>query len=250
MLAWQFLTAVALPLAMPAEPRHLGRALACFPLIGALIGVVLAALDVGARRLLPAGPASAVVLAASVLLTGGLHLDGLMDTADGAFGARTVERRLEIMRDSRVGSYGVLAGALALLLKYACLVELPPPLRLSALVLVPVAGRWAMAGAVVFLPYARPEGLGAAFKAGGHVSHVLAATAIAVAVAWWAFVLPGLVLLGVAGLVAWVVARYLAGKLGGLTGDGYGAVNEAVEVCLLLAFAAAIPASGRTFVGL
>ena len=240
-LAWQFLTAVPLPLSMPAEPRHLGRAVACFPLIGALIGLLLALVDAGVRRLLPVGPASAVVLVASVLLTGGLHLDGLMDTADGVFGGRTVERRLEIMRDSRAGSYGVLAGALALLLKFACLADLPAALRLPALVIAPVVGRWAMAGAVVCFLYARPQGLGAAFKAGARPAHAGAATALALVAAWMAFGVTGIWLLLGGGLVALLAAGYLAGKLGGLTGDCYGAVNETVEVGLLLGFAAAVP---------
>jgi adenosylcobinamide-GDP ribazoletransferase len=237
-LAMQFLSAVPLPLSVPAETRHFGRALACFPLAGALLGLALAGLDVVLLRFLPVPVATVLVLAGGVLLTGGLHLDGLMDTCDGVFGGRTAERRLEIMRDSRVGSYGALAGALALLLKYAGLAALPVALRGPALVLLPVAGRWAMAGCAWAFPYARPQGLGTAFKAGATWRVMLVATALAAGLAWATLGMAGLAFLGTAAVLAWVVAWYLAGKLGGLTGDCYGAVNEAVEAGLLVTLAA------------
>ena len=224
-LAIQFLTAVPLPLAVPATPRHLGRALAFFPLAGALLGLALAGLD-------------SVLLAAGVLATGALHVDGLMDACDGIFGGRTAVGRLEIMRDSRVGSYGVLAGALQLLLKYAALSALPLGWRGAALVMALSAGRWAMVGATWVFPYARPEGLGAAFKAGVTWPSVALATLFAIAVAWASLGAPGLALLGLAGAAAWLTGTYAAGKLGGLTGDCYGAVNEVVETALLLALLA------------
>ena len=237
-LAIQFLTAVPLPLAVPATPRHLGRALAFFPLAGALLGLALAGLDSVLLRALPASAATAVLLAAGVLATGALHVDGLMDACDGIFGGRTAVGRLEIMRDSRVGSYGVLAGALQLLLKYAALSALPLGWRGAALVMALSAGRWAMVGATWVFPYARPEGLGAAFKAGVTWPSMVWATLFALAVAWASLGAPGLALLALAGAAAWLTGAYAAGKLGGLTGDCYGAVNEVVETALLLALLA------------
>jgi adenosylcobinamide-GDP ribazoletransferase len=229
-LALQFLTAVPIPLAMPASPRHLGRAMACFPLVGALLGLALGALDAILRLALPVSVEVALLLAACVLLVGGLHLDGLMDTADGAFGGRTVERRLEIMRDSRVGSFGVLAGGLALLVEYSALVALAPPLRLPSLVLALTCARWGMALATWRFPYARPHGLGAGFKQGVTWRHTLVATilatAVAVAVAGWV----GLAALAAAALLVALLGIWLSGKFGGLTGDCYGAINEAVEI--------------------
>jgi adenosylcobinamide-GDP ribazoletransferase len=239
-LAAQFLTAVPLPLAVPAGPAQLGWALAWFPAVGGLLGLALAGVDAAARALWPPWVAAALVLVAGTLLTGGLHLDGLMDTCDGLFGGRTAERRLEIMRDSRVGSYGVLAGALQLLLKLAGLAALPSEVRAGAFVAMAVSGRWGMAAAVWAFPYARPQGLGTAFKRGATWSTSAGATLLAAATLVVAAGVPGLVLLPLAGCVAWLAGAYAVARLGGLSGDCYGAINELVESAVLLAVVAVI----------
>ncbi len=233
-LALQFLLAVPVPLAVPATPRHLGRSMACFPLAGAALGLALAAFDWLLRQAFPLPVASALVLSAAVLLTGGLHLDGLIDTCDGLFGGRTPERRLEIMRDSRVGSFGVAGGVLALLIKYAALAALPPALRPPVLVLQPVAGRWVMAAAIWLFPYARPAGLGAAFKEGARWPAVALATVAAAALAWLAFGPPGLAVLVPAAAASALAGRFMMARLGGLTGDCYGAMGELAEIVVLL----------------
>ena len=233
-LALQFLTAVPVPVSVPAGPKELGRSLACFPLIGALLGLVLAALDRALLLALPLPVVTVLLLIAGTLLTGGLHLDGLMDTCDGVFGGRTRERRLEIMRDSRVGSYGVLAGALQLLLKYAVLVTLPVVWRGPALVLSALCGRWAMAAAMWAFPYARAEGLGSGFKAGVTAPVVIVATVLAAALAWATLGgLGGAALLAVVA-VTWGLAAALGRAVGGLTGDCYGALNEVAEATVLV----------------
>jgi len=233
-LALQFLTAVPVPISVPAGPKELGRSLGCFPLIGALLGLVLAALDRVLLLVVPLPVATVLVLVAGTLLTGGLHLDGLMDTCDGVFGGRSRAQRLEIMRDSRVGSYGVLAGALQLLLKYAVLVALPVGWRGPALVLSLLCGRWAMAAAMWAFPYARAEGLGSGFKAGVTAPVVIVATALAAAIAWATLgVTGGAVLLGAAA-VGWGLAAALTREVGGLTGDCYGALNEVAEATVLV----------------
>jgi adenosylcobinamide-GDP ribazoletransferase len=237
-LAVQLLTAVPLPVAVPAEARHLGRALALFPLVGLVLGLGLAALDRLLLAAFPLGLATVLLLVAATLLTGGLHLDGLMDACDGLFGGRTAERRLEIMRDSRVGSYGVLGGVLQLLLKLAALAALPVDARGAALVTSLVAGRWAMAGVAGLFPPARREGLGAAFKEGASLSLVAVATGLALLVAWLALGAAGLALLGLAAVVALLAGRSMTAKLGGLTGDCYGAVDEVVEATVLIALVA------------
>ena len=99
---------------------------------------------------------------ALVVATGGLHLDGLADTCDGLFGGSSPPERLAIMRDSRVGTFGVLGVVCILLLRWAAFLSLTSPIRRGALLLAPALGRWAMVGAVAALPYARPEGLGKA----------------------------------------------------------------------------------------
>lgn len=237
-LAFQFLTAVPLPLAVPAQSHHLGRALALFPLVGAALGLALAGLDRMLRLALPISVATVLLLLAITLLTGGLHLDGLMDTCDGLFGGRTAERRLEIMRDSRVGSFGVLGGALQLLLKYVTLVALPAEMRGPSLVGALLAARWAMAGAIWGFPYARPRGLGASFKAGVSLPGVAGATILALAGMWLALGWLGLALLVLAAGVTLAAGLFITRRLGGLTGDGYGAIGEIVESALLIALVA------------
>ncbi|HEY3083015.1 MAG TPA: adenosylcobinamide-GDP ribazoletransferase, partial [Chloroflexota bacterium] len=150
-----------------ATPRALASSAAFFPPVGAALGAALGGLGLLVEGALPPGPTAALLLTAGALLTGGLHLDGLMDTADGVLGGRTPERRLEIMRDSRVGAYGVIAAGLALLGQYACLAELSGKDRLLGLVVALTLGRWAMALALGLFPSARADGLGAAHLAEG-----------------------------------------------------------------------------------
>jgi adenosylcobinamide-GDP ribazoletransferase len=244
-LALQFLSAVPIPLGVPATPAHLGRALALFPLAGAALGLVLVGVDAALRLVLPLTVVSVLVVGAGTLLTGGLHLDGLMDSADGVFGGRTVDRRLEIMRDSRVGSFGVLAGALQLLLKVAALAALAVEARGPILVVSLVAGRLAMVLAVWLRPYARPDGLGAGFKAGLRPTGVSVAVAFAAGAAWLALGPAGLLLVAVATGVAAGAAGWLARRLGGgLTGDTYGALSEVAEAAVLLGALAALGRPG------
>jgi adenosylcobinamide-GDP ribazoletransferase len=155
-----------------------------------------------------------------------------MDTADGVFGGRTVERRLEIMRDSRVGAFGAVAGGLALLGQYACLSELSGVARLIALIVALGLSRWTMAVAIGTFPSARPTGLGATFHQAGGRWPLALATAIALAIAAPAGLL-GLSSLAVAALVALLGGRFLAARIGGLTGDTYGALGIVVETLIL-----------------
>jgi len=249
-LAVQFLTVVPLPLSVPAAPADLGRALGLFPLIGAALGLALAGLDAALRLALPPAVAGVLVVAAGALLTGGLHLDGLMDSADGVFGGRTPVRRLEIMRDSRVGSFGVLAGVFQVLLKVTALAALGAGVRGQALIAALVAGRLALVLAVWLFPYARPDGLGAGFKAGVRPAGVAAAVALAVLGCGLALGPAGLLLLAAAGGVAALAGRWLAARLGGgLTGDTYGALCEVAEVAVLLGVLAWFGRPGGVWAG-
>jgi len=242
-LVWavQFLT-VAPPL-VRREPRpgELGRAVGWFPLVGLGLGALLAGAHRGLEAM-GAGPllSAGLVVALGVLATGALHLDGLMDACDALFGGRTREERLRILRDERVGAYGVAGGALALLVKTLALAEAPQP-RL-ALLLAPTLARWGMAWALLLFPYARPEGLGRAFHAQvrpGDLAwaSLLSALVLAGVGAWEGGArLPLLALasaLPAGGAVAWLALR----RVGGFTGDLYGALGEAVETAVLIALA-------------
>lgn len=229
--ALQFLT-IAPPLVRRAfTPAELGRAVGVFPLVGLLLGGVLAGLD--ALLPLPKTVNSALVLTAWVVATGALHLDGFLDSCDGLLGGHTPEERLRIMRDERVGAFAVIGGVLLLLLKYVSVLEVPSAQRGVALIVAVTLGRWSMALAVVLFPYARPEGLGRDLKdqAGWREAALATGLAgIAVGLASW----PGLAAMLVAGALTWMGGRFVLGRLPGLTGDSYGALCEVVEVAVLL----------------
>lgn len=234
--AVRFLSVLPLP-GRGSEPRPLAASLPWFPLVGAAIGVVLGGIGLGLDRVLPPGPVAAILLAIAVAVTGGLHLDGLMDTADGVFGGRTPTRRLEIMRDSRVGAFGVMAGSLAILLQWACLAELRGEDRLRLLVVACASARWAMVAAVVLFPAARAAGLGATMRQHAGRGPLLVATILAVVVAVVVGE-AGAVGFAVAVIVASVAGRFLSGRLGGLTGDTYGAIAVVTETTALVAMLA------------
>jgi adenosylcobinamide-GDP ribazoletransferase len=178
-----------------------------------------------------------------------LHLDGFVDCCDALLGTRSVERRLEILKDSRVGAYGAIGVALLLITRFASLGELggTGPLRVLALVAAPLLGRWGIVFAVTCFPYARQEGLGSLFRR--KPVYLIAATAMALALLALITVVTTLVLgngglAGTALLLAQLAAVALLVTVsgciwssrrlgGGLTGDTYGAVNELVEVAVL-----------------
>ncbi len=242
-LALQFLTRIPLP--GPAasgtlESKDLARSVPAFPLVGAILGGVLVCLDLTVGRELPRLAADGLLLTAVVLLTGGMHLDGLMDTVDGLFGGRSAERRLEIMRDSRVGSYGVQAGILAIVLKLGLLSGFEPGARAGLLVAFPACGRWAMTIVMGHYPYAREAGgLGRAFASSVGASERAAATGVVLGIFGGAALL-GLPLLysflaaAAAGLAAHALARISTRLAGGVTGDVFGATNELAEFVFLL----------------
>ena len=232
----QFLTLVPPVIRRPFRPGELGQAVGYFPLVGAALGGLLAGMNLLLGACLHGGVTPALLVAAWVVLTGALHLDGFLDACDGLFGGHTLEARLRILRDERVGAYGLAGGVLLLLLKYCALAALPR--RTAALILAPTLGRWGISLALVAFPYARQQGLGRAMKdhAGGR--QAILATVVALAAAWFGAGLPGLVGLAVAGAVAWAAARFAQSRLSGLTGDIYGAICELVEVTVLLVLVA------------
>ena len=162
--ALQFLT--ILPVKRNFTSKQIGRSTAYFPVVGLIIGAILLGLHYLLHFLLPAGIVNALLLTVLVVLSGGLHLDGLADTIDGLAGHRTPERRLEIMRDSHIGGIGAVGLFLFLIIEYVALNSIPDKWMPFTLLLAPTVSRWAMVYSIFTYPYARPEGLGKAFKQG------------------------------------------------------------------------------------
>lgn len=222
----------------------LGRSAWLFPLAGLVVGLVTWAAHATAGLLFGPATRALAAVAAGLWVTGMLHLDGLMDTADGLGSHRSRERMLEIMKDSRVGAMGVAVGALSLLLRFALLVELPAGWHGPALLLAPALGRMAIALAAGLWPSARAEGAGLGASFARHVGRPQLAGALLLGLAAAVATQPfapwrGVAAFALALLAALAMARSLARNLGGLTGDTYGAINEVAEMAALACFAAA-----------
>lgn len=208
---------------------------AYFPFVGLLLALLLYLLQALCELLrLPSLALAAILVVALVILTGGLHLDGLMDSCDGLLGGRTPERRLEIMRDSRVGSFGVLGGICVLLLKFALFASVEPRILTLALFIVLPCTRWAMVLALRLFPSARPAGLGATFRHSVTPLRLMFAGTVSLLIAVIAGHMVGGLLWLAATLAATLLGLWITPLVGGLTGDSYGAIAEITEVVLLL----------------
>ena len=236
-IALQFLSSLPITLPGMPKPQELGRSLLFYPLVGALFGGVLwgvSALLAGTPLMLHA----ALLLTVWVMLSGGLHLDGLADSADawlGGFGDR--ERTLTIMKDPRSGPIAVVTLVLVLLLKFCALLALIEQQQAMALLIVPLIGRGALLGVFLTTPYVRAGGLGQALA--DHLPRKAG---------WWVLVLSAAVcvtLAGYAGLWALMLAipgfvwlrRVMMRRLAGTTGDTAGALLELIEVLMLVGLA-------------
>ncbi|WP_223068975.1 adenosylcobinamide-GDP ribazoletransferase [Paenibacillus caui] len=254
--AFQFLSRFPVKTELDFTPELLQKSTKHYPLVGAAIGTLVLGFSLLWQWALPAMPAAALTLIVWVWMTGGLHLDGWMDSADALLSYRSRARMLEIMKDSRVGAMGVLCCVLLLLLKFTLIESLleqeQSPLAAAALITVPIWSRWFIAYAMTRWPAAKGrEGLAGLFSGleGGTSGFafgsalVLSAVPLVTSAAYmgaaalndWA---PAIVLLVVQPIVSWGAgswgARTMVRKLGGLTGDTYGALNEGVEAILLL----------------
>lgn len=235
--AISFLTRIPVPGAGTLSPRAAGLSVAFFPAVGLLLGCASAgaAWVLFERLALPVHPVWALVLVVlQALLTGALHLDGLSDVVDGLGGGRGDRTRaLEIMKDPRVGAFGVVALILVLIGKVLVMNEaLRGSGRLALLLAYPVAARFAAALLVVFVPCARSTGMAHAFHQEARGFSALVAALVTGGLLWaqgWTTALPSAGALGI-GLA---VGLYIAARLRGLTGDGYGAAIELAELAFL-----------------
>jgi adenosylcobinamide-GDP ribazoletransferase len=234
-LCWAFLLAVQnltrLPVGnVPFEPAVLGRGTAWFPAVGLLLGGLFFGAYYVAGLVFPPLVVAALLVAAGLLLTGGMHVDGFIDTVDG-LGGRDAARRLAIMRDSRVGAFGVMGGITLLLLRFSLLASLNGAWPL--LLLAPVVSRWGMVWAIFLFPYARPQGQGRIYKDYTTWREAVAATVLTLGIAFLVGEWAGLYLALAAFVLVLLMGAFFKRRLGGLTGDTYGAVNEVLEVFVL-----------------
>jgi adenosylcobinamide-GDP ribazoletransferase len=234
LLAAIFLT--RLPLRV-REPPPLARAAPWFPVIGAAIGLAVGGSYWLAHRILPVWPAAFLALAGGILLTGALHEDGLADCADGFGGGNGPEHKLEIMRDSAIGSYGALALILSAALRASAIAGLEG--SVAALIAAHALSRAALPAAMHLLPPASGSGVAAA---AGRPSAGEAGAAILIALLLAALLLPhraAAAAILATGVAAAGFARLARRQLGGHSGDVLGAMQQLGEVSALLAMLAA-----------
>jgi len=236
-LAWQFLTIIPLPIRIIPEttPSTFAVALRCFPVVGFLLGLGLVAIDQLLEPIFAPLVLNLVILSLYVVVTGGLHQDGLADTVDAFAGGSTPEHRLEIFHDSHIGALGVTGLVLSLGLRYAGLMVLPGGLRELVLLCMPAVGRWSMVVGVWRAVYPRVEGLAASFiRNSSWVDALVASLVVAIGVGViFAPAVAVVVLCGGYLLVrsyVWWISR----KIGGITGDILGSINEGVEIVFVL----------------
>lgn len=221
----------------------LDRSLGWVPLVGGVIGLAVALAYAGAYSVLPATVAAGVAVALGVLVTGGLHEDGLADTADGLGGGSDRGERLAIMKDPRHGTYGALALMFSVVLRVTALAAMRPE---SALVVLPAVHALSRGGAIALVAVLTPassDGLGAAHSGPGSRGPAVIGGLISlliglVALGWWVAPFAAVTVAGV-GLIGLVSQR----SIGGFTGDVLGAAQQAAEVALLV-LAAALTSPG------
>ncbi len=229
--ALSLLTILPMPFRWLDARRPPARAMAAYPLVGLALGLVLTLASLLFQTVLPPLLTAALILAAWAFLTGGLHLDGWADCCDALPATVTRERRLEILKDPRLGSFGGAGLMLLLMVKFAAIASLPH--ASAALVLAPALGRWAIVNVAATFPLARPDGMAAHFRAGLSPRELIwsaLVVALVCGLAGWI----GLLAFAVTALTAWAFGRLAASQLGGVTGDVYGAACELVETVTLV----------------
>ena len=274
-IALQFLTRLKIVNQTEWSVEDFGKSVVAFPYVGVIIGLILALLYGILSPFIPLVPLMLIIVVAEFLITGGLHADGLMDTSDGLFSGRERERKLEIMKDSRIGSFGVVAFVFVTLLKWQLLTAIPTAEFIPmALIMMPLMSRWSLVLSIRSYPYAREQGMGAAF-ANLAPKHVITYNTLSTFFMPIVILLIGVILytllygvysifsiadvgyvvgLGVLAyatlgifqinIVSMIITyiinrllnRYIVKQRGGTTGDTYGFVVEVTEVLLLFVY--------------
>ncbi|GAX61298.1 cobalamin 5'-phosphate synthase [Candidatus Scalindua japonica] len=243
------------------EPKP-GIVVFWFPIIGLLIGFILTFVYIPAARFFPHLVADAIILIVYIVMTGGFHLDGFADTCDGIFGGNTRERRLGIMRDSQIGSYGTLCLICTVGLKYICLISIDPeavaglsffsdhktlkdldPLYLytcekgKVLLLMCALGRWSQVFGAALSSYAREEGgTGKIIIENVKIRHALCSSFIPGILIFLFCGIKGIFIFFTVFILVILFVSYIKKKIGGMTGDTLGALNEVSELAVLLSF--------------
>jgi adenosylcobinamide-GDP ribazoletransferase len=233
LIALQFLTILPIKVKPEIREEDFGKSLIYFPLVGMLIGFFLI-LILLLFDFLPYLVKAAFILGASIIITGGIHLDGFADTCDGLYGFRTKEKALEIMRDSRIGAMGAIGITLLLLLKFALLASILKENLEKILILMPIFARWAQVFACFCSSYARQEGKAKYFIEYAGKKEIFIGTLFTLVSFLILMRTEGLILFTISYFTIFLFINWIKKKIGGMTGDTIGSVNEVAEGCIFL----------------
>lgn len=233
LLALQFLTIIPVKI-KNADENKMSWSLVYFPVVGLLLGLILTGINNSLLFLKFEQFISNIILIVSlIILTGGLHLDGLADTFDAFLSGRTKDEMLKIMRDSHIGVMGVLSLICILFLKIAFLSSISTPLKIITLLLMCTLSRWSLVLSMFLFPYARQEGKAKIFMQGINLKIFSLATIINVVIVILMWQLKGLLIFGITAISAFIIGKFISDKINGLTGDTLGTINELIEVIVL-----------------
>ena len=241
--ALQFLTIFTVRKEREVDENDLARSMVYFPFVGFVIGLVLVYADRALLWVFPDTVSNIFLIILSVAITRALHIDGLADSVDGIMGGRDQESRLAIMRDSRIGTAGVLSIVFVLMIKYACLNTLFSDYKTAALLTAPAFSRWSQMLMMFQAGYGRDDGMGKAFVGHVRLGGLIAASVITVGLS--GFVIyqydtrTAILAIGIplaVGLLTFFWRLFVVRKVGGVTGDTVGAVSEVNEALTLLLF--------------
>ena len=240
--ALTFLTRIPVPFKIEYNKKLPGRSMAFYPLVGIIIGVIVVLFDRCSMFIFSLPVRNTIVLIGFICVSGGLHLDGFMDTVDGIFSGRKSSRIKDIMHDSQIGAFGVIALFLLLLLKFNLLLELQGVNRISVLIMMPALGRFMIILAAKYFPLSDSSKLGRDFIKGCDRIQVF------ISCIWILFLflclyyfysfsaIIFLIILSLCILISLIVGTAVVSKIDGLTGDVYGAISEIAEVVVLISF--------------
>jgi adenosylcobinamide-GDP ribazoletransferase len=234
LLAIQFLTVLPLKIKQFSE-KKMAWALVYFPVVGLFLGLILLGLNI-LLSILGISPvvANIILVIVLIILTGGMHLDGLADTADAFLSGKAKKEMLEIMRDSHIGVMGVLALISIILLKVGLLSSVNVAARPAALLLMCILSRWSVVLVMYLFPYARQEGKAKLFIQGMNLKIFILSTITVIICSFLIWHIQGLIALLIVALCVYTIGKFVSRRIDGVTGDTLGATIEGIEIAVLL----------------
>lgn len=233
-VAQTFMTRLPAPVKLNWSEKALAQSTAYFPLVGLIVGAIAAIAWWLGYNGWSATIGALFAVTASILATGAFHEDGLADSADGIGGAFEIEKKLLIMRDSRIGTYGSVALILSILAKFAAITLLNPATAAWTIAGAHMLGRWTSVPLIKYNTYVREQGTGKPFASMVTASQVAGSTLFALACSILCFGYKALVVITIVLASLWFAQCYVRRKLGGITGDVLGAINSLIELSVYL----------------